>query len=979
MKNFQFAIRAGSFLAVSLLLGAAAFAQTTTATIEGTITDTTGGVIPGVTIDVQGETLARAVVSDTAGFYRAVALPPGRYTVVATLSGFQPRRIEGIEVALNHTVIVDVRMEVAGQAETVVVRALMPRIDPTTSSTSSVVSAREIESIPLNGRNYLDLVMLTPGAIINSNTRTDLSDRDTRGAILGERAGNTAFLIDGLENNDDFHGGVFQAYTQDAIQEFEVIAAGYKAEFGRGSGGVVNAITKSGTNTVKGSAFFFLRNDALDASSVAGAAPPDLARYNSGAIVGGPMTRDRDWYFGSIEQVFERREAIFPANIPAVLTAGEDFSKQPETENYRLFGKYTRKVSDRSDLRGEASWSRLENLNQLASAAALPSASNDNSANTLLASATYTSILSPRFLLESSAGYRDQRFGQNSALGSGFSYSITFLDGGGSFDFGPRYGSQQTLDQRYFTAREVASLFAGDRHSAKAGIEYVRTSVDGSNGQGLQNVIATTRANFARFGTESFQIPQGVGFIAAGDEQSQMRNNGVSLFAQDDWRPIPQLTLNLGLRYDYDSKFADANNAAPRLGVVWAIDGRTIIRANWGLFYDRYRLGLAQAVPELGGFNGKTVVEQDYPRLAADALNRAGGLGRLAVVAADPFVLHKRFGIAENAVVTRANVQALTGLTPDQFVAAVRTFAAGFGTFLPVDFSPSTGYLRQDLGAAFQDQIRVARPFETPYNNTITLGGERVVAGDLSVGATYAHRMIRNILGVRLTNLSPQSRVVGAAITTDGGPIQRTYGPWYEGDYDAVILSLAKPFNNRYQFQVSYTYARGTDNLANPNLGLGVSAQGGGAVPTDNLNLEFDRGNSDLVVPHGVVASGVVALPAGLSLSGVFRGTSGTYFSAAGGLRDYDGDGIASSRPVGTARNQFRGPNAFNTDVRLEKRFTFGRYTASGLVEVFNLFNARNPRLIDNTFTGSTPTATFGTVRVPLPGRETQIGLRFLF
>ena len=320
-----FVVRTLTAAALTLLCSAATLAQTTSATIEGTITDTSGGVIPGVTVEVQGETLARSVVSDAAGFYRAVALPPGRYAVVATLPGFESRRVEGVDVAVNHAATVNVRLVVAGQAETVVVRGNLPRIDPTTSSTSHVVTAREIDSIPLNGRNYLDLVMLTPGAMVNTNTRTDLSDRDTRGAILGERAGNAAFLMDGLENNDDFHGGVFQAYTQDAIQEFEVIAAGYKAEFGRGSGGVVNAITKSGANTVKGSAFFFLRNDVLDASNVDGAEPPDLARYNSGATVGGPLTRDRDWYFGSVEQSFERRQAIFPPNIPVVAQRGRGF------------------------------------------------------------------------------------------------------------------------------------------------------------------------------------------------------------------------------------------------------------------------------------------------------------------------------------------------------------------------------------------------------------------------------------------------------------------------------------------------------------------------------------------------------------------------------------------------------------------------------------------------------------------------------
>jgi hypothetical protein len=873
---------------------------------------------------------------------------------------------------------VNVRLEVAGQTEAVVVRAPALRIDVTTSSTSHVVGAGEIDAIPLNGRNYLDLVLLTPGAIVNS-ARTDLTDRDTRGAILGERAGNTAFLIDGLENTDDFRGGAFQAYTEDAVQEFEVIAAGYKAEFGRGSGGVVNAITKSGGDTVRGSAFFFVRNDTLDASNVEGTSPPDLARYDSGATIGGPLTRGRAWYFGSFEHVFERREAIFPANIPAVLRAGEDFSQRPETNHSRTFGKYTRRLSPSHDLRGEASWSRLRNVHELASPTALPSASNDTDTNTLLTSVTSSAILGSRALLESSVGYRSQDFSQNHDLGAGFTTGITFLDGGGSFDFGPRYGSRQTLDQRYLTVREVASLFAGDRHSAKAGVEYAWTSVDGSNGQGLVNVIATTQANFARYGIESFRIPQGVGFINPGDEQSRLRNHGAAVFAQDDWRLIPPVTVNLGVRYDYDSKFGDTDNAAPRLGVVWAVDRRTAVRANWGIFYDRYRLGLAQAVPELGGFNGKNVIEMNYPRLAADALNRAGSLGRLAVVSGDRFAIHKQFGIPEDAVVTRANVQALTGLTPEQFAAAVSAFAARFGNFLPVDFSPSTGYLRQDLGAAFQDRIRVARPFRTPYNNTFTIGGERLVSGDLSIGATYARRTIRNILGVRLTNLSPQSRVVGAAISTDGGPIQRTYGPWYDGDYDAMILSLSRPFAGRYQVQASYTYARGKDNLLNPNLAMGVGAQGGGSVPTDNLDLEFDRGNSDLVVPHTFVASGVIDLPAGMRVSGVFRGTSGTFFSASGGLRDYDGDGVSSTRPEGTARNQFRGPKSLNTDVRLEKRFTFGRYTASGLIEAFNLFNARNPRLIDNTYANNMPTTTFGTVRVPLPGREAQIGLRLLF
>jgi hypothetical protein len=851
-------------------------------------------------------------------------------------------------------------------------------VDTARSSVSHVVTAQQIESIPVNGRNYLDLVLLTPGAIVNPTAPSPFGDGDTRGAILGERAGNAAFLIDGFENNDDFHGGVFQAYTQDAIQEFEVIAAGYQAEFGRGSGGVVNAITKSGTNRLKGSGFLFLRNDRFDASNVPDAGAPDLERANWGATLGGPVKKNRSWYFGSVEHFVERRQSIFPADIPAVLSLDEDFSKRPETDNTRLFGKYARMSSAANELRASASWSRLQNVNQLSSDSALPSASNDNDARTFLGSVAHTAVLGRGVMLESAAGYREQRFDQNPMLGDGFNDSI-IIDSR-MFEFGPRYGSKQTLDQHYFTAREVASLLVHERHAAKLGIEYVRTAVDGSNGQGLSNVIFTTAANLARFGQQSFQIPQGVGFINPGDERSRLRNHGVSLFAQDDWRLGATLSLNLGVRDDFDSTFDVISNIAPRLGVTWAPDHRTAIRANWGLFYDRYRLGIAQAVPELGGFNGRTVAELDYPRLTADALlNRAGTLGRLATMAGDPLVLHKRFGIPENEVVTRSNIQALTGLTPDQFLSALSAFMAGFGTFLPVDFSPSTGYLRQDQSAAFQDQIRVARPFKTPYNSTFSLGGERALSGDVSVGATYVHRLIRNILGVRLTNLSPDSRRLGRAITTDGGPLQRSYGPWYEGDYDALILSLDKRLSRRFQLQINYTYARGQDNLMNANLGLGVGAQGGGAVPTDSLDLEADRGNSDLLVPHSLVASGIIELPAGFSMSAVFRGTSGSFFSALGAPVDVDGDGIFSSRAEGTRRNQFRGPKTLNTDLRIEKRFTSGRYAASALVEWFNLFNARNPRLIDNGYNAAVPAQTFGAILIPLAGRETQFGLRLTF
>jgi outer membrane receptor for ferrienterochelin and colicin len=968
--------------ALALALAWTANAQTTTATLEGRVVDASGGGIAGATVTVKGPTVQRMVAADAKGFYRAMALPAGIYSVSASHPGFNTKVLEGIELFLNRTVTIDIPMQVAAQSESMTVQVSAPLVDVSSSSNRQVIDSRTIDAIPLNGRNYLDLILLTPGVDVNTNARADLAPaRDTTGAILGERAGNTAFLIDGLENNDDFRGGVFQNFTQDAIQEFEVIDAGYKAEFGRGSGGIVNVLTKSGTDQMRGSGFFFFRDDALDSSAVKGQDPQKLKRYNSGVTLGGPVVRDRAWYFGSFEHFQEKRQSIFPPNIPASLAASEDFSRQPKITNYRLFGKYNQALSHSNDVRVEASWSRNENLNQLSSATSLPSASNNNRTTTFLGTAAATTILSDRSLLESSLGYRNQRFSQNQGGTDGRSYSVVFLDGGSGFNFGPPIGSVQGLNQKYVTLREVFSIFSGEKHAAKAGAEYVRTVVDGVQGQGFQYVIVTTHPNFDKYGRESFQIPQGVGFFNPGDDQIRLRNDGISLFAQDDWRVLSKLMLNLGLRYDHDSKFKD-NNVAPRVGINWSPDSKTVVRANFGLYYDRYRLGIAEAVPSLGGFNGRTLVEIDYPRLAVDAgLPLARSLGAIANFLKDPLFINNKFNIPAGTVVTRDNVQQLTGMSPDDFLAALRTFLTSTGRpFNPISFSPVTGYLRQDLSAAFQDEVRAEDPFRTPYNRTMMVGVQRALLPDLAASVTYVHRDIRNILGVRITNLSFNSRTVGAPITTDGGPLRRTYGAFYDGKYDAAILSLEKRFRDRYQFQANYTYAKATDNLLNSNLGLGLGAQGGGAVPTDNLDLEFDRGNSDLSVRHTFVMSGVAMLPVGFSISGVLRATSGTYFTASGAPIDYDGDGISSRRPRGTKRNQFTGPSTFNLDLRAEKSFRVGSgMDASLLVEGFNVTNAKNPRLIDASYVSGAPGPTFGNVLVPLPGRELQLGARLRF
>jgi hypothetical protein len=397
------------------------------------------------------------------------------------------------------------------------------------------------------------------------------------------------------------------------------------------------------------------------------------------------------------------------------------------------------------------------------------------------------------------------------------------------------------------------------------------------------------------------------------------------------------------------------------------------------LFYDRYRLGIVQAVPEFGGYNGQNVVEVDYPRLADDALPLIPGsvADACANSRGGPTCLNTQFNIPVGTSVNVSNIQSLTRMTPTQFATAVNNYLGPYGLGIPVSFSSATGYLTQNLSALFVDKILADHPFRTPYDASLDVGIQRQLSSNLIVGLSYVHRNFHDILGLKIPNLSPQART-GGPKTTDGGPLQRTYGSWYSGHYDAGIVTVEKRFSKRFQMQANYIHAKSIDNLLNSNLGLGIAAQGGGAVPTDNLNLNFDRGNSDLALADSFVASGVVTTPGNFWVSSVFHATTGTYFTASGTPIDYDGDGTVSTRPPGTGRNRFRGPATENLDMRFEKRFVLeDRYTASGLVEFFNLANTRNPRLIDNFFANGVPGPTFGSTLVPLPGREIQFGCRF--
>src|SRR2546425_5622131 len=241
---------------LSLLFSLPAMAQTTS-NIEGTVKDPKGAVVAGAQIKASSPSLAveRTATSDENGFYRLSALPAGTYLLTVSAKNFANSTFENVELTVNRTVALDVQLEVGNVKEQVSVAAETLLIDSSTYATGTTVTPQQIQDMPVNGRNYLDLLQLVPGVVVNRQAN---QGADNSTPVLGERAGNNNFMIDGQPNKNTVNGGAAAQFNQETIAEFQVLTTGYKAEFGQASGAIVNVITKSGGDGFfRGGGLFF--------------------------------------------------------------------------------------------------------------------------------------------------------------------------------------------------------------------------------------------------------------------------------------------------------------------------------------------------------------------------------------------------------------------------------------------------------------------------------------------------------------------------------------------------------------------------------------------------------------------------------------------------------------------------------------------------------------------------------------------------
>src|SRR5258708_3959867 len=446
-------------------------------------------------------------------------------------------------------------------------------------------------------------MQLVPGVAINR--QSDINS-DNATPVLAERANNTGFLIDGLSNQNELNGGHADQFNQDTIAEFQGITTGYKAEFGHASGGVVNVITKSGSNDLHGLASVYHRNSAFDSADIPGTSNvPYVLRWDYDLAGGGAMVRDKAFWFGSVEDIHENRQLNFvpPANTPQFLINNEEIYNEPTNAH-------------------------INSSNPLSAYTALPSTrTNLGDRNLLLGfsdTMTLGSSASP-YILTVRGQYRDEptlnspahpQAGPNTTFNLFSSYTTGGIFGDqGQFSYGALF-TPSTLDQKYgtFGASLAKSI---STHTLKFGADFEHTQVDGIEANLQQNQLFATEADYQQFGPidAGFFLLLTTGGLTPQANQIKLRNNYTGLWIQDDWKIAHNLTINGGLRWDYDSAFDKKDNVSPRVGFAWSVTPKTVVRGSFGLFYDHFRLGLARHIPGFGGADIRLSQPLSFPRL----------------------------------------------------------------------------------------------------------------------------------------------------------------------------------------------------------------------------------------------------------------------------------------------------------------------------------------------------------------------------
>ena len=1047
-KSLRFCITSLALVAMCALSATAQ--STTTGAINGTVTNPNKEVVVGATITAKNNgtnTEATATADDNGGF-KVGNLQPGTYTVTVNGSGFAPYTNESVVVEVGRSTNLEVGLSLQGVTGTVQVTAEAPVINTSQQDFSSNVNQTSINELPVNGRRWSNFVILTPGTVPDG-TFGLISFRGISGLLNNN-------TVDGGDNNQAFfseeRGRTRSAYSisQSAIREFQVNTSNYSAEYGRSAGGVTNAVTKSGTNEFHGSGFLYDRNNKwgtrnprsfinqiIGGVSTPVALKPTDIRYQFGGTIGGPIVKDKAFFFFSYDQqkrnfpgvsVFTSPSYLSTVNVAtltaairgltqAQIDAGTAFLNSetgatPRRGDQKLFlPKVDWRINQNNTL--TASYNRLRwvspaGIQTAATVTRGRQAYGDDFVVSDVLNFRLSSTISPTIVNEARYQWsRDNEFEFSQAPLAG---EPTTSLGGRSPDVfltnGIEFGMATFLERPKFPF-ESRNLI-GDSVTITKGTHTFKLGGDFNRVKDVQDNLFTGAGSYSYSNINDFLVDY-TNFTSAGAlrtggkvcatsarlagvcyTSNYTQGFGVSLFsfnttnysffAQDDWRVTPRVTLNLGLRYEYESlpqpflvntllpqtgnRPSDKNNFGPRIGFAWDVngDGKTAIRGGYGIYYG-------------------------------------------------PIVTSTILGTLIN-----------TGVTGGQSVSSLQSTNAAAPIFPNILTSAPAGSGAIDYFAS---------NFQNPMIHQGDVVVEREVAHNTVVSASYLFSFGKNLPNFVDTNLSPVT-VSRTYNILDGPFAGRTFTtPYFLGatrpdtrfglieevrsdittKYNAFVIQANRRMTNGLQFQTSYTLSRAYDNgqLSQTNVASF-------SVPYNPFDQAGENGLSNFDRRHKFVASVVYnshykdkdnkvahALLNGWTFSPIYNIFSGARytanlsgspssafgFSQAGGINGSNG----SLRFALLPRNYFKQPAIMYLDLRLSRRFSIGEKAKIEVMgEAFNFFNHTQITSVNQTIysistSGTTANLTYNTAFGTTTGadgfffreRQVQIAVRFEF
>ncbi len=958
-----------------------------TGTVNGTVTDSSGATVANarVTATNTATGLVRVTSTTEAGAYTFVRLPVGSYDLRFEFQGFKTTTRPGVPVNVGSVATVDLTLEVGATTDSVTVSGEVPVVETTRSQASTLVGEKFIRDLPINGRNFLDFTVLTPGVV-----------RDPRGGDLsfgGQRGTMNSFMIDGTDSNNTFFGqstgrqGVRNPYavSQDAVQEFQVNTNGYAPEIGRAAGGVVNVITKSGTNQFHGGAFWFLRRTSLTANNSfaksLGRTRPLYEFDQFGGNVGGPVKRDKLFFFFNYDG--QRNEE--PIVMLTTAVRPTDAAQAAEFDALtKRFSNYARGLNNNVYLT-KVDWNIASgktlnmrwNANRFtgrnyenAGPQRLAESTGDSQVTTDTIGATYTQVIGARDVMD--LRYVNVRDDQPGAANSN-APETTIRQGGqnvivfGRNNFSPRY----TNSKRNQIVGAMTTVRG--QHTVKFGadinVEKINNFFPGQfSGVYLFNTVADWIARRPAQFSQALAGPNTNGALT----RPNLRE--YAFFIQDAWRASDRLTLNYGIRYDLmntadppvanpndqlrasglrtDYMPLDKNNWGPRFGLAYRVtkDERMVIRGGYGVFYGRTPAILTGTVHSQNG-----IQVQNYSFTANIPVTYPG------ILSAPP------------AVNRTPNIFAFD---PNYQQPSTQQWNAQTEMRVAKDYSLTVGYL--GVRGYHLTRSRDGNLFPAADTTAQIAGG----GGTLSFPRFSAAR---------------PNPAFGRITLVESGA---------DSKYHGVFFQMTRRFSQNYTLQTSYTLSKVTDTA--PEATAVVPANGGDDVKIaqNTLQPNLDKGLGDADTRHRFVASAAwdISYANGMNgparyilgywqVSTIVQAQSGRVYSPRVNT-DINNDGnFNSDRAPGAARNTLRLPAFATADLRISKDIPIGsdRVRAKFIAEAFNVTNRTNvsgrnatqfnftlPSATNPNFV-ATPNAVFGAPTSAGDPRIFQLALKFLF